>query len=122
MNVLLSAYACEPGRGSEPGVGWNQVCQISRFHTVWALTRSNNREIIESVFRHRTHYLVARRNGEVCGVLPLAEIRSRLFGHSLVSLPFAVYGGPAADDVRLPVTRSDRSPDRRRTSARDLPA
>jgi len=57
------------------------------------------REIIESVFRHRTHYLVARRNGEVCGVLPLAEIRSRLFGHSLVSLPFAVYGGPAADDA-----------------------
>jgi FemAB-related protein (PEP-CTERM system-associated) len=56
------------------------------------------REILEEVFRHRTHYLVAERNGALCGVLPLAQVKSRLFGHSLVSLPFAVYGGAAADD------------------------
>jgi FemAB-related protein (PEP-CTERM system-associated) len=56
------------------------------------------REILEEVFRHRTHYLVAERNGALCGVLPLAQVRSRLFGHSLVSLPFGVYGGAAADD------------------------
>jgi hypothetical protein len=56
------------------------------------------REVIESVFRHRTHYLVAERGRDIVGVLPLAEIRSRLFGHSLVSLPFCVYGGPAAAD------------------------
>jgi FemAB-related protein (PEP-CTERM system-associated) len=54
------------------------------------------RTIIERVFRHVTHYLVAERQGVIEGVLPLAEVRSRLFGHSLVSLPFAVYGGPAA--------------------------
>jgi glycosyltransferase involved in cell wall biosynthesis len=47
MRVLLSAYACEPSRGSEPGVGWNRVRQISLFHEVWVLTRSNNREPIE---------------------------------------------------------------------------
>ncbi|MDZ7651162.1 MAG: FemAB family XrtA/PEP-CTERM system-associated protein [Burkholderiaceae bacterium] len=56
------------------------------------------REILEEVFRHRTHYLVAERSGALCGVLPLAQVKSRLFGHSLVSLPFAVYGGAAADD------------------------
>lgn len=56
------------------------------------------REIIERVFRHRTHYLVAERGGEFEGILPLAEVRSRLFGHALVSLPFGVYGGPAAAD------------------------
>jgi FemAB-related protein (PEP-CTERM system-associated) len=56
------------------------------------------RDIIQSVFRHRTHYLVAERGRDIVGVLPLAEIRSRLFGHSLVSLPFCVYGGPAAAD------------------------
>jgi FemAB-related protein (PEP-CTERM system-associated) len=50
------------------------------------------------VFRHRPHYLLAERNGDLCGVLPLAEVRSRLFGHALVSLPFCVYGGPVADD------------------------
>jgi FemAB-related protein (PEP-CTERM system-associated) len=56
------------------------------------------RDIIEQEFRHRTHYLLAERSGELAGVLPLAEVRSRLFGHALVSLPFAVYGGPAAVD------------------------
>jgi glycosyltransferase involved in cell wall biosynthesis len=47
MKVLLSAYACEPGKGSEPGVGWNRVRQIARFAEVWVITRSNNREAIE---------------------------------------------------------------------------
>src|SRR6185437_3011547 len=57
------------------------------------------RDIIEDVFRHRTHYLVAERPGGIAGVLPLAEVKSRLFGHGLVSLPFGVYGGPAATDA-----------------------
>ena len=56
------------------------------------------REVIEGVFRHRTHYLVAERGPDIVGVLPLAEVRSRLFGHSLVSLPFCVYGGVATTD------------------------
>ncbi|HEY3181000.1 MAG TPA: FemAB family XrtA/PEP-CTERM system-associated protein [Casimicrobiaceae bacterium] len=56
------------------------------------------RDLIEDVFGHRCHYLVAERDGRWSGVMPLAVIRSRLFGHALVSLPFAVYGGPAADD------------------------
>lgn len=29
--VLVIAYACEPGRGSEPGVGWSLVESVSRF-------------------------------------------------------------------------------------------
>jgi FemAB-related protein (PEP-CTERM system-associated) len=57
------------------------------------------REIIEDVFRHRTHYRIAERHGQIVGVLPLAEVKSRFFGHALVSLPFCVYGGPAADDA-----------------------
>lgn len=56
------------------------------------------REIFAGVFRHRTHYLLAERAGEIAGVLPLVELRSMLFGHSLQSLPFAVYGGVAATD------------------------
>ena len=47
MRVLASAYACEPGSGSEPGVGWNWVVQLSRFHDIWVLTRSNNRPCID---------------------------------------------------------------------------
>ncbi|HEY6353016.1 MAG TPA: peptidoglycan bridge formation protein FemAB, partial [Burkholderiaceae bacterium] len=34
------------------------------------------REIYESVFKHRTHYLLAERHNEVVGVLPLVELRS----------------------------------------------
>lgn len=56
------------------------------------------RDIIERVFAHRTHYLLAERGRQIAGVLPLAQVRSLLFGHSLVSLPFAVYGGAAVVD------------------------
>ncbi|MCU0952381.1 MAG: FemAB family PEP-CTERM system-associated protein [Burkholderiaceae bacterium] len=56
------------------------------------------RTILDEVFRHRTHYLLAERAGAICGVLPLAQTRSRLFGHALTSLPFAVYGGVASTD------------------------
>ena len=49
MKVLISAYACEPNKGSEPGVGWNWVKQIARFNEVWTITRANNREPIEQV-------------------------------------------------------------------------
>ncbi len=56
------------------------------------------KEVIDSVFRHRTFYLFAERDGAIVGVLPLAQVKSVLFGHALVSLPFCVYGGVAATD------------------------
>lgn len=56
------------------------------------------RGIIEQVLGHRCHYLYVERGGVITGVLPLAEIRSRLFGHSLISTPFCVYGGIVASD------------------------
>jgi len=56
------------------------------------------RRILEEVFGHRTHYLCAKADGQIRGVLPLAEVKSLLFGHALVSTPFCVYGGVAADD------------------------
>ncbi len=48
LKVLISAYACEPGKGSEPGVGWNWVREISKIaEEIWVITRSNNRKVIE---------------------------------------------------------------------------
>jgi FemAB-related protein (PEP-CTERM system-associated) len=55
------------------------------------------RGILEEVLGHRSWYLYAERDGEIVAVLPLAQIKSRLFGHSLASLPFCVYGGAAGD-------------------------
>jgi glycosyltransferase involved in cell wall biosynthesis len=48
MKVLLSAYACEPNKGSEPGIGWHWVVETALLrHEVWVLTRANNRASIE---------------------------------------------------------------------------
>jgi len=47
-NILLSAYACEPNKGSEPGVGWNWAIELAKLgHQVWVLTRSNNKANID---------------------------------------------------------------------------
>lgn len=47
MKVLISAYACEPERGSEPGIGWNWARSISDHHSVWILTQRKFRKHIE---------------------------------------------------------------------------
>lgn len=58
--------------------------------------RAGWKTVIEEVFGHRTYYLYAAAGGEIQGVLPLGHIRSRLFGNALISTPFCVYGGVAA--------------------------
>ena len=60
--------------------------------------RAGWQSILRDVFRHQPHFLYAEDAGRIVGVLPLARVKSVLFGHSLVSLPFAVYGGVAASD------------------------
>jgi glycosyltransferase involved in cell wall biosynthesis len=47
LKVLMSAYACEPGKGSEPEVGWQWALHMARLHDVTVLTRTNNRTSIE---------------------------------------------------------------------------
>jgi glycosyltransferase involved in cell wall biosynthesis len=47
VRVLVSAYACEPAKGSEPGAGWNWALAAARRHEVWVMTRANNRPAIE---------------------------------------------------------------------------
>jgi FemAB-related protein (PEP-CTERM system-associated) len=56
------------------------------------------RWLVERTFGHRAHYLTALREGRIVGVLPLFELKSLLFGHALVSIPFAIGGGLVADD------------------------
>ncbi len=49
MKVLLSAYACEPGVGSEPGVGWDWAVQLAKYGCeVTVVTRRNNKTAIDS--------------------------------------------------------------------------
>jgi FemAB-related protein (PEP-CTERM system-associated) len=58
--------------------------------------RAGWQKIIRDVFRHDCHFLYAEVDGLILGVLPLGHVNSWLFGNSLTSLPFAVYGGVAA--------------------------
>lgn len=45
--VLITAYAVNPLKGSEDGMGWNYIVQAARNHSVMAVTRKNNRPAIE---------------------------------------------------------------------------
>ena len=58
--------------------------------------RAGWQKIVHDVFGHDTYFLYAEVDGHIQGVLPLGHVNSWLFGNSLVSLPFAVYGGVAA--------------------------
>lgn len=62
--------------------------------------RAGWQKIVRDVFRHDTYFLYAMAEGRIQGVLPLGHVKSWLFGNSLVSLPFAVYGGIAALGVQ----------------------
>lgn len=55
--------------------------------------------VLEQTFPYHDYSLVATRQGELCGVLPLLLVPHFPFGRSLISTPFAVYGGICADDA-----------------------
>lgn len=48
MKILLSAYACEPNRGTEPGVGWNTAVALAQHCQVWVFTSNTHRSAIEA--------------------------------------------------------------------------
>lgn len=75
---------------------WNEF--ITRHPEGTFFHRAEWREVLHKAFGHPTRYLVAERDGEICGVLPLAHIKSLIFGNALVSTPFCVYGGIVASD------------------------
>ena len=51
---------------------------------------------VERTFGLRAHYLMARENGRLAGVLPLFEARELFGRRALISVPYAVYGGICA--------------------------
>ena len=61
--------------------------------------RAEWQQVLTEAFGHGTHYMLAERSGAITGLLPLAEVKSRLFGHALVSTPFCVYGGVLSVDA-----------------------
>jgi FemAB-related protein (PEP-CTERM system-associated) len=53
--------------------------------------------VLSEAYGHRTFMLAANEDGMLRGLLPLALVKSPLFGRSLVSMPYMDYGGPCCD-------------------------
>ena len=54
--------------------------------------------VIAGVHGHECLALAARADGQLTGVLPLVRVKSLVFGHYLISMPFVNYGGPLGSD------------------------
>ena len=65
--------------------------------------------VIETAFGHATHYIYTERDGAITGVLPLARVKTMLFGDTLISVPFCVYGGPLAADAASAAELADHA-------------
>lgn len=50
MKILISAYSCETGRGSEGEIGWRMVNALAERHKVRVITRANLRTVHEASF------------------------------------------------------------------------
>lgn len=103
MNVMTDAVQAPPAAAAPVTLHllaprdyarWDafvQTCpEATFFH------RAGWQTVIERVYGHKTWFYYAKQDGAIVGVLPLAEIKSRLFGHFLGSTPFCVLGGIAA--------------------------
>ncbi|GAC1338921.1 MAG: FemAB family PEP-CTERM system-associated protein [Acetobacteraceae bacterium] len=55
--------------------------------------------VFRQAFGHTPHYAYTERDGDITGVLPLVHVKTALFGNTLISTPFCVYGGPVAGDA-----------------------
>jgi FemAB-related protein (PEP-CTERM system-associated) len=84
---------------------WNQYVQNHPEGTVFHL--SQWKKSIEKSFSHKDYSLIALAaedslsSGQIVGILPLTEIKSFLFGHYLVSIPFAELGGVLSDNSEI---------------------
>lgn len=56
------------------------------------------RQVIKQAFGHDTYYYYAEQDGEITGIVPLTHVNSLLFGNSLISNAFCVYGGIVASN------------------------
>jgi serine/alanine adding enzyme len=77
------------------GPAWDRFVEAhpdSTGYHLWAW-----RHVFWRTFGHESIYLAAWQRDRIVGVVPLVHIRSRVFGRTLVSLPFLNYGGVLAD-------------------------
>lgn len=91
MNGQILQVRCLDGTDFKAVARWEAF--VASMPDATFFHRAEWHYILTEIFGHRTFFLYAERDGEIEGILPLAQVSSHLFGNALVSLPFAVYGG-----------------------------
>ena len=88
------------GRFDGPAAEWDRLVRSASGWTHFHL--AGWRSVIERVHGHECLYLAAKDGaGKLAGVLPLVRVKSLLFGHFAVSMPFLNYGGPLGSDEAI---------------------
>lgn len=82
-------------RAEESDKSWDRFVEIHPHATIGHLRAWS--PAIRDAYGHESIALAAVDGGDVAAVLPLTLVKSRLFGHRLVSMPFLDYGGILAD-------------------------
>ncbi len=59
------------------------------------------KRVVEKTFGHKAHYLTEKKNGHIQGVCPMFELKSILFGHAFISIPFAELGGVLSENEKI---------------------
>lgn len=67
------------------------------------------RRVVNRVFGHLGRDILARRDGRLVGVLPMMRVSALPTGANLVSMPYAVYGGPLGEDLGVEQALVDRA-------------
>ena len=78
-------------------MGWDAFVRTHPAATLYHLTAW--RRVLEDAFPVRPRYLLAIREEQIVGVMPVVRQKSLLFGDRYTSLPFCTYGGPLAADA-----------------------
>lgn len=76
---------------------WLTYVQAHPSATVFHLPCWSN--AVQGAYGHTPCHLLAWRQGQVVGVLPMFLVKSVFVGKVLVSIPYATYGGIVADDA-----------------------
>ncbi|MCW8889420.1 MAG: FemAB family PEP-CTERM system-associated protein [Sedimenticola sp.] len=83
----ISLCELTDGKASQWDAFVEQAAEGTFFHL------SGWRQVIERSFGYKTYFFYTEQDGHITGVLPLGHVKSILFGNTLISVPFCVYGG-----------------------------
>jgi glycosyltransferase involved in cell wall biosynthesis len=78
LNILVSAYACSPYRGSEPGMGWNFISELSKYHRLTVITeklefKKDIEKYLENspkIFNIEFHYIARKHHNTLRKIWP----------------------------------------------------